>query len=405
MLSEKIFSRDAKGNIRVWQGEAIAGRWRSITGLLDGNMITSAWSFTPAASQKTDADQAIFEMNAHRKKLLGKDYRASLALVDVPRGSIIKPMLANKYPGWIGGALYLQPKLDGMRCLANADGLWSRGNKPIIAAPHIQVELAATFKRFPTVIWDGELYNHDFVCSFDKPMAIEIEEGITYDLSAGFNGLLSILKKLTPTKSDLLKSAAIIQYHIYDCFDIERPSMRYSERMRFISETFYSVNEWYPHRKVVVVPTIEIDSQERVDHFHQYYVSIGYEGSMIRKDEPYEQKRSGTLLKNKTFLDGEFKLLRIEEGKGNWAGYAKRAVCETDKGVEFGAGIKGDQLFCQTLLKDPVSKYESVTIKHFGETPDGSIRFPIAVSFNEVGSLEKRNYSSKLDSNSTEEIL
>lgn len=403
MLSAPIYARDAKGNIRVWQGEAVAGRWRSITGIHEGTMITSAWSFSAAASQKTDGEQAIFEMNAHKVKLLGKDYRASIALVDVPRGSIIKPMLANKYPGWIGGPLYIQPKLDGMRCLANPDGLWSRGNKPIFAAPHIQVEAAPLFQRFPTVVWDGELYNHAFVNSFDKPMSVEIEEGKLWDFSAGFNGLLSILKKQTPTPFDLKKSAAIIEYHIYDCFDIERPLQRYKERMEFINEVLSSIA--FPYCKLRFVPTIKVDDSNAVDHFHQYYISLGYEGSIIRTNEPYEQKRSGTLLKNKTFEDGEFKLLRIEEGQGNWAGYAKRAVCITDEGVEFGAGIKGDQIFCQALLKDPASKYESVTIRHFGKTPDGSIRFPIAVSFNEVGSLEKRNYSSTLDSNSTEDIL
>lgn len=379
MLSEPIFSRDANGKIRVWRGEAEGGRWRAITGIDGGAMVTSEWAATPARSRPTDEEQAVFEMNAQRNKLLGKDYRINRESVDIPRGSWIKPMLANKYPGY-PGRCYIQPKLDGMRCLANIDGLWSRGNKPIVAAPHIVLACARSlFVKFPHIVFDGELYNHD--------------------MHDDFNGLMSIARKTQPSAADLLDSALKLQYHIYDCYFVDAPDMPFSQRNNFLQLRLGEV-EKIEEPCLKLVRTVHCGSQGLLDNMHMDFIQEGYEGSIVRLDRAYEQKRSPTLLKRKDFIDGEFELLRIEEGQGNWSGYAKRAVCKTNEGVEFGAGIKGSQEFCLALLNDPVSKYQSVTIRHFGMTPDGSVRFPIAVSFNEKGSLEPRK---PIDSESTEE--
>ncbi len=377
MISEPIFARDANGKIRVWRGEVEGSRWRSLTGVDGGSEIVSAWTFTPARSRPTDEAQALFEMNAQRDKLLAKDYRPSRDLVDVPRGSYIKPMLANAYPGWTGPC-YIQPKLDGMRCLANADGLWSRGNKPIVAAPHIQDALKEFFKRFPRVVLDGEIYNHE-----------------RHD---DFNGLMSIARK-QKTSADTLKiSSEVLQYHIYDCFLMDDPGQEFVHRNSFINMRVKHATNL--HKCIQFVRTYSCTSADDLNEFHIQMVLDGYEGSIVRLDRAYEQKRSHTLLKNKTFDDGEFKLLRIEEGQGNWAGYAKRAVCVTKDGIEFGAGIKGSKDFCQALLNDRAETYESVTIRYFGMTPDGSLRFPIAISFNEKGSLEPRPV---IDSESTEQ--
>lgn len=381
MLTDPIFSRDAHGKIRVWQGEAIGGRWRSITGLYGGSLITSEWSATPARSRATDEEQALFEMNAQRDKLLGKDYRLSLELVDVPRGSYIKPMLANKYPGY-PGPCYIQPKLDGMRCLANVEGLWSRGNKPIVAAPHIMLAMArSVFSRFPHVVFDGELYNHE-----------------RHD---DFNGLMSIARKTVPTVADLQQSAEVLQYHIYDCYFRDQPEMTFAQRNHFLNLRLGELQE--PSLKLL--GAVLCTSEKMIEDLHIQYVSEGYEGSIVRLDRKYEQKRSPNLLKKKDWITEEFELIGVEEGDGNWSGAAKTARCKTKiagaKEDNFGAGIRGSKEFCQALLNDPdVSKYESVTVRHFGVTPDGSYRFPTAISFNEKGSLEPRK---PIDSESTEE--
>lgn len=379
-----IFARDARKDIRVWRGEAdpSAGRWRSVTGILGGALITSAWTETPARSQATPAEQCVFEMNAQMKKLLAKDYRVSLDLVDVPRGSFIKPMLAANYPGW-PGQCYNQPKLDGMRCLSNIDGLWSRTNKSIIAVPHIYEALEIFFSRSPGIVFDGELYNHE--------------------MADDFNGLMSICRKIKPTPDDLELSRACIEYHIYDCFNVDAKDMTFRDRSNFIAIRIPLQQSPY----LKIVETRVCSSQAELDDQHARFVSLGYEGSIVRLDRAYEQKRSATLLKRKDWITEEFELVAIEEGQGNWAGYAKTARCKTKspdaKEETFGAGITGSKDFCQTLLKSPdVNKYESVTVRHFGMTADGSYRFPTTRCFNEKNSVEKRPV---IDSNSFDEPM
>jgi DNA ligase-1 len=387
MQSDKIFSRDAQGKIRVWQGEAVGNRWRSCTGIYGGQLVLSMWTETTAKSQPTGERQAIFEMEAQRDKLLGKDYRRELTLVDVPRGSFIKPMLASKYPGW-NGPCFLQPKLDGMRCLANLEGLWSRGNKPIVAAPHIFNEMSAIFAAHPKVVFDGEIYNHE-----------------RYD---DFNGLMSIARKTQPNLNDLELSEEVLQYHIYDCFFMDDPTAIFEKRMQFVHGiTFHDFGNADPNYKYLRgVTTYCCTDAERVNELHMQMVGEGYEGSIIRLNRPYEQKRSHTLQKNKDWITEEFQLTAIEEGEGNWAGFAKTARCKTKvayaKDETFGAGIKGDKSYCRDLLNVPASKFQSVTVRHFGMTPDGSYRFPIAIDFNEFGSLEKRPV---INSENTEDEL
>ena len=69
-----------------------------------------------------------------------------------------------KYP------CYIQPKLDGIRCIAMVQNgkctLWSRTRKPITSCPHIVEELS---RNFPVgnIVLDGELYNQDFRDNFE----------------------------------------------------------------------------------------------------------------------------------------------------------------------------------------------------------------------------------------------
>ena len=75
----------------------------------------------------------------------------------------------------------------------------------------------------------------------------------------------------------------------------------------------------------------------------------------------------------------EFPVEAIEEGEGNWAGYAKRAVLRLPDGRTFGAGIKGDRAFTKALHDGPLPS--EVTVRFFGYTPDGKPRFPVAVDW------------------------
>ena len=80
------------------------------------------------------------------------------------------------------------------------------------------------------------------------------------------------------------------------------------------------------------------------------YTEAGYEGQMVRQNTAYECKRSKNLLKRKEFITEEFEVVNVEEGNGNWSGYAKRFVLKMPNGTQFSSGIRGSQAKLKELL-------------------------------------------------------
>ena len=81
-----------------------------------------------------------------------------------------KPMLACVYADqdqidW-GDYVYMQPKLDGIRCLFTKDGAFSRTGKQFMNVKHIEEDLQDLFKVCPWIALDGELYNHNLKDDF-----------------------------------------------------------------------------------------------------------------------------------------------------------------------------------------------------------------------------------------------
>jgi DNA ligase-1 len=108
----------------------------------------------------------------------------------------------------------------------------------------------------------------------------------------------------------------------------------------------------------------------------------GFEGTILRMpDAKYKRAgRSKDLIKKKDFVDDEFEIIDIEEGKGNRSGEAGAVMCKTKDGLIFGSGIKGDEKLRQELWSNK-DKYigELATITFFGYTKKkgGLPRFPV----------------------------
>ena len=98
-----IYKRDANGAIRVWRYETTGGKWRTHTGVKSGKAVTSEWTVCKPKSKDTAEEQAVFEADAEMRKKLERDYRPSIEEVDRPRDSVVKPMLAHKFEGWVPG--------------------------------------------------------------------------------------------------------------------------------------------------------------------------------------------------------------------------------------------------------------------------------------------------------------
>lgn len=356
---DTLYHVDENENIRVWWMEQDGDKYRTVSGIEGGQLVTSEWKVAKPknvgrANATTAEDQAFAEINSQYTKKLDRKY--SRTKETASKSNIIEPMLAATYKGWDfdkWGPVYSQPKLDGMRCLATKDGLFSRQGKRIVSAPHIENALKPYFIMYPHHVLDGELYNHKF--------------------RDNFNELISIARQMKPSAEDIAKSMEFIQYHVYDIIFDDTFQNRWEFLLRHMS--------WLSG-PVQMVQTEKCSSQEELDEHYASFLSDGYEGQMIRQNKPYEQKRSKYLLKRKEFVDEEFEVLDILEGQGNWSGYAKSVQCVTKEGVVFNAGIKGTQEFTKALLtRSPRPK--TATVRYQNKTPDGSLRFPIAVAFYE----------------------
>ena len=109
---------------------------------------------------------------------------------------------------------------------------------------------------------------------------------------------------------------------------------------------------------------------------------------MLRLNLPYENKRSKSLLKHKSFIDTEYKIIGVEQGKGNLTGKMGALVFKTSEGDTFNASINGGWDYLEELWnsKDKLIGKQA-TVKYFNLTPDGKPRFPKVIKIDR-GSYE-----------------
>ncbi len=221
------------------------------------------------------------------------------------------PMLAAKYKDEVDNVSFanawMQPKLDGHRCLAFCDRgvvrLVSRRGTPL-DVPHIAAAVGSIVGG--ECVLDGELYCH----------------------GAAVTKIGGWIKKKQPETLQL-------EYRVYDVV----MASPYADRKAELDVVFGGESSVGPiHR----VPTFAVRSREELDAFFVKCLEDGYEGAMLRwGDSPYESDdRSRSLLKVKPEDDAEFEVIGFTEAKGSHAGMAIFR-CVTDQGHEFGVLAPG----------------------------------------------------------------
>lgn len=241
------------------------------------------------ANSTTAGEQAALQAESRWKKQIDRHYRETIEDAQKAARASTNPMLAHKYADRAhkleaGQLIAVQPKLDGMRCLARKeDGevrLLSRGGKDITSAPNVVSELRDWMQDGET--WDGELYNHDLE----------------------FEVLMSIARKKEPDPRHNL-----LQFHVFDVVSSEN----YLDRISVIEDRLDGRNG----ELIQLVDTALLKYDEReVEKWVELAEIDGFEGIIMRRlDLPYEHKRSEQLLKVKTFHDEEFEIVGSEDGK------------------------------------------------------------------------------------------
>ncbi len=248
---------------------------------------------------------------------------------------------------------FAQPKLDGIRCTTQ-NRLFTRSNKEVVSVPYILDAIHAAcsragIKSFP----DGELYNHDLKNDFELITgAVRKDEPLTYEV-------------------------AKVQYHIYDLIDLTPP---FDCRHLDILNLEFAVKELGLSEFIKIVPTVMCHSLEDIEYWYNEWVEQGYEGLIIRNASGLytPDHRSFDLLKYKKFMDSEFPIIGVEEGRGKLKGHAI-FICVAPNGKTFKSKLKGSVERLKELFENPsLWKDNFATNTYQGLSKYGIPRFPVA---------------------------
>jgi DNA ligase-1 len=250
----------------------------------------------------------------------------------------------------------VQPKLDGVRCLAYWDGdsvkLMSRGGKQWNCCDHIIKELEIVLPK--DWVLDGELYIH----------------------GSTFQEITKLVKKLRPESVN-------VEFHVYD---VPRAGYEQTEiggstwSNRKISLEL--MDEFVDKCKTLVfVESHYATCEEDVYKLQSQFLEDGYEGAIVREfDGEYKfGYRSNKLLKVKNFMDSEYKITDFTTGIGRFEGSIVW-MCETKDGQSFKVVPQGTMEERQETYQNADNHIgDMLKVKYFELTDDGIPRFPVGL--------------------------
>jgi len=364
---ETLYHQGKTGAIVQWdiwtEGADIVREYGQMGGKMQVARTTATGKNIGRSNETTPDEQAILEAKARHKKRLDAKY--SLTIEDAKK-EVFLPMLAASFDKRKDKVVYpvdVQPKLDGVRCLAYWDGgsvkLMSRGGKQWNCCQHIIDELETVLPK--DWVLDGELYLH----------------------GATFQEITKLVKKLRPESVN-------VEFHVYDVPRAEYEQTEiggstWSNRKISLEllDDFYSSLQFFVDncRSVKVVRTDYATCEEDVYKLQSEYLEEGYEGAIVREfDGEYKfGYRSNKLLKVKNFMDEEYKIMDFTTGVGRFEGCCIW-ICETKDGNEFKVVPQGTMEERQEAYLDADENIgKMLKVKYFELTDDGIPRFPVGL--------------------------
>jgi DNA ligase-1 len=355
---------------RVWaRGWYVFTEFGTLNGKLQKSETMVRGKNAGRSNQTNDFEQAIVHANQLHRKKIKQGFLADRCAAHKTDNALggPQPMLALKFEDYedsVTFPCYVQPKLDGIRCLAQVKNgvatLYTRSQKLITTVPHIKeaVEKLSATTRIKDFALDGEIYNHEFCNDFGK--------------------ILGMVKR-----KETAVDSKVVHYCCYDLIDL---GMKFQERTTTLRAMMTCGHERIPG--LVFVDTVHAHDLDDLRAAQQRFVQAKYEGAMYRSINGLytPAKRSRDLLKMKIFDDAEFEIIGTHEGKGKLRGLVGSWICVTEEGVQFRAKQVG--------ALDKIIKFNSptsyklygkqLTVKFQGYTPDGSPRFPRAIKFKDA---------------------
>lgn len=357
MFSKTIYKTDSKGKIRFLTINAYKDELIQISGTENTeNPVEHRSKCTGKnigrSNETTPEEQALLEAQAKYTEKIKEGYSDTIA--EARNNKIILPMLAKSYKDeshkidW-SKAVYVQPKLDGMRALGCANTpMISRKNTVIDTVNHIQQEL----NSLPIGdIFDGELYCH----------------------GKNFQENMRLIKKYRPGETEAVK---------YRVYDLVLGNLPFEERYDLLKHFVAGLSS------IEIVPTYRIHSEAELKEYHKQFLAEGYEGTIIRhSDAGYAiNHRDTQLLKYKDFLDITCEIVDVLPSEKNpLQGIVQCKMSEQNSitpGVTFGCGMKFSHAEREEILKNK-DKYigQMAEVRFFEYSEDGVPRFPVCHGF------------------------
>ena len=265
------------------------------------------------------------------------------------------PMLAHRYnekKGDIKFPCFVQPKLDGVRCVVVGNKLYSRNGNRFPVLPHIENELKLYNKN--NLILDGELFTDDI--NFEK--------------------IVGLVKKYKKSEEDE-KNSLKIYLNVFDYIDSKLP---FNKRLINLNQ-FFEKNKNMKYIKQV--KTEECAQEKNIEEFLEKYTKEKYEGLIIRnKSGLYEENtRSVHLQKLKKFIDEEFEIIDYttpdqgkEVGCVIW-------ICRTKEGKQFSVRPSGNYQERKKLYREAKKYIGKMLTVRYQELTNGHVpRFPVGVT-------------------------
>jgi len=272
---------------------------------------------------------------------------------------------------------YVSRKLDGVRCIAYIDEtgepkFFSRAGKEFDTLGKVAEQLKKHNLR--KVVLDGE------ICMVD-------ENG-----NEDFQGIIKEIKR----KDHTIQTPKFLVFDILhlDEFDNAKSDRIFSERMDEL-ELFFDTYNFEDF--IEQVYQYYIDSEEDLQDHMDTAVQFGWEGLMLRKDAPYQGKRSSDIMKVKKFFDAEYEVIETENAVNRVIVEGReveeemlRNVVIMHKGnrVQVGSGFSQEQKrYYYQHPEEIIGK--TINVQYFEETTDQngdhSLRFPVIKAVYENG--------------------
>ena len=323
-----LYGTEKSGKTKIWNASIEKKENVSIVtieyGQIDGKKQVAVREYTSGKNigKKNETTHYAQAVSETERKWTDKKEKEGYSEHTNERSDKIFPMLASKYNPKRSYPCFVQPKLDGLRCimyLKDKVVAQSRCGSFFESVEHITASLAPFFKSHPRIALDGELYT--------KEIPFEVLAGIIKK------------KKISPEDREKL---SLVKYHVYDMIDLEK-ELPFNERCEFIQGLAFP--------NVEIVETVKIESVDEFKRMFSVYIE-DYEGIMLRNiNGMYRQGfRSNDLQKYKEFQEEEYTIVGYQQGSGRDQGTVIW-TCKNEEGREFHVRPKGTVEFRKEMYK------------------------------------------------------